>query len=228
MIAKVIEALAVFTTGVISAMGYGGVVLLMAIESACIPLPSEIIMPFAGYLVYTGQFTLQGAAIAGALGCVAGSIPAYYLGKYGGRPVIERWGKYVLLSRKELDVADRLFHRHGHWVVFGARLLPVIRTFIAFPAGVARMPMGKFIFYTLLGSYPWCLGLAWVGAKLGEKWNTDPRLKAAFHQFDALIGVALLLAAAWFVWHRVGEARRARAARSASSAPNPADAADEV
>src|SRR5512138_1126009 len=121
MIAKVIEALAVFTTGVISAMGYGGVVLLMGIESACIPLPSEIIMPFAGYLVYTGQFTLHGAALAGAIGCVAGSIPAYYLGQYGGRPVIEKYGKYVLLSRHELDLADRLFDRWGQWVVLVGR-----------------------------------------------------------------------------------------------------------
>ncbi len=207
MIARVIEALAVFTTGVISAMGYGGVVLLMAIESACIPLPSEIIMPFAGYLVYRGQFTLQGAAIAGAIGCVVGSIPAYYLGMYGGRPVIERWGKYVFLSRKELDVADRIFHRHGHWVVFGARLLPVIRTFIAFPAGVARMNMTKFVVYTFVGSYPWCYALAWVGMKLGEKWDRDPRLKAAFHRFDLVIGVALAAGVAWFVWHKLRSAK---------------------
>src|SRR5215208_7106606 len=150
MVAKIIEELAKFTTFVIQSLGYGGVVLLMAIESACIPLPSEIIMPFAGYLVYQGQFTLQGAAIAGAIGCVVGSIPAYYLGMYGGRPVIERYGKYVLLSHRELDFADRLFQRHGHWVVLAARLLPVIRTFIAFPAGVSRMPMGKFIAYTLV------------------------------------------------------------------------------
>ncbi len=219
MIVRVIEALAVFTTGVISAMGYGGVALLMAIESACIPLPSEIIMPFAGYLVFRGQFTLQGAAIAGALGCLAGSIPAYYLGQYGGRPLIERYGRYVLVSHRELDFADRLFQRHGHWVVFAARLLPVIRTFIAFPAGVARMPKGKFLVYTVAGSYPWCLGLAWVGMKLGEKWHTDPRLAAAFHRFDLVIGLALAAAVALFVWHKVREARRVRASRSAVAPP---------
>jgi len=218
MISRVIEALAVFTTGVIASMGYAGVVLLMGIESACIPLPSEIIMPFAGYLVYTGQFTLQGAAIAGAVGCVVGSIPAYWLGQYGGRPLIERYGKYVLLSHHELDVADRLFQRHGHWVVFAARLLPVVRTFIAFPAGVSRMPMGKFVVYTLAGSYPWCLGLAWVGAKLGEAWHTDPRLETAFHRFDLAIVLALLAGGAWFVWHRI------RAARAGA----PPGAADEV
>ena len=116
-----IEALAVFTTGVISAMGYGGIVLLMAIESACIPLPSEIIMPFAGYLVYRGEMTLHGAALAGAIGCVVGSIPAYYLGQFGGRPLIERYGRYVLISHRELDLADRLFQRWGQWVVLRRR-----------------------------------------------------------------------------------------------------------
>jgi membrane protein DedA with SNARE-associated domain len=209
MISKIIEALAVFTTGVIAAMGYGGIVLLMAIESACIPLPSEIIMPFAGYLVYQGQMTLHGAALAGAIGCVVGSIPAYYLGQYGGRPIIEKYGRYVLLSHRELDFADRLFQRYGQWVVFVGRLLPIIRTFIAFPAGMSRMPMGKFIAYTFVGSYPWCLGLAWVGAKLGEAWHTDPRVKAIYHRFELAIVVVGAAAFAWFVWHKLKEARRA-------------------
>jgi membrane protein DedA with SNARE-associated domain len=220
MISRIVEALAVFTTGVISAMGYGGIVLLMGIESACIPLPSEIIMPFAGYLVYRGEMTLHGAALAGAIGCVVGSIPAYYLGLYGGRPLIERWGKYVLLSRRELDFADRLFQRHGQWVVFAARLLPVVRTFIAFPAGVSRMPMGRFVVYTFVGSYPWCWALAWVGAWLGEAWHTDPRVKAIYHRFELVIVVAGVLAVAWFVLHKVKEARRGRA-----SAPGAVDEA---
>jgi len=210
LISSIIERLMVFTTGVIGAMGYGGIVLLMAIESACIPLPSEIIMPFAGYLVF------QGAAIAGAVGCVVGSIPAYYLGMYGGRPIIEKYGKWVLLSHKELDLADRLFQRHGQWVVFAGRLLPIVRTFIAFPAGVSRMPMGKFIAYTLLGSYPWCLGLAWAGMKLGQAWHTDPRLKAVYHRFEYVIVAAILLGLAWFVWHKVREARRGRGAPGAA------------
>lgn len=214
MIASIIEKLALFTTAVISAMGYGGVVLLMGIESACIPLPSEIIMPFAGYLVYQGQFTLHGAALAGAVGCVAGSIPAYYVGMYGGRPAIERWGRYVLVSHREMEFADRLFARWGQWVVLVGRLLPVIRTFIAFPAGVARMDMTRFVVYTFAGSYPWCLGLTWVGMKLGEKWNQDERLRAAFHRFDLAIGVALAALVVWFVWHKVREARRAAAVRA--------------
>jgi membrane protein DedA with SNARE-associated domain len=216
LISRIVEQLVVFVTAVISAMGYGGIVLLMAIESACIPLPSEIIMPFAGYLVFRGEMSLQGAAIAGAIGCVVGSIPAYYLGMYGGRPLIERFGRYLLVSRRELDLADRLFQRHGQWVVLAGRLLPVIRTFIAFPAGVSRMPMGRFIVYTLVGSYPWCLALAWAGMKLGQAWHSDPRFRAVYHRFETAIVVALVLAVAWFVWHKVREARRARAEAGAA------------
>jgi membrane protein DedA with SNARE-associated domain len=119
----------------------------------------------------------------------------------------------VLLSHHELDLADRLFTRHGAAVVFWARLLPVIRTFIAFPAGVARMNLTKFVVYTFVGSFPWCLGLAWVGLKLGEKWNSDPTLKAAFHRFDLAIGIAIVLAVAAFVWHKL------RAARGPAAAP---------
>src|SRR5512136_2222772 len=165
MLGRIIETLAVFTTGVISSMGYGGVVLLMGIESACIPLPSEIIMPFAGYLVYQGQFTLLGAGFWGAVGCVVGSIPAYYLGLYGGRPIIERYGKYVLISHHDLDIADRWFERWGDWAIFFSRLLPVVRTFISFPAGVAKMNVPRFIVYNFVRSFPWCLGLAYIGMK---------------------------------------------------------------
>jgi membrane protein DedA with SNARE-associated domain len=215
MIEKILGALLVFCTAVISAMGYWGVALLMGIESACIPLPSELIMPLAGYLVYKGEFNLEWAAFAGAMGCVLGSIPAYYLGQYGGRPIIEKYGRYVLLSHRELDLADRLFARWGHWVVLAGRLLPVVRTFIAFPAGVSRMPMGKFVAYTFVGSYPWCWALAWAGMWLGEAWHTDPRFKALYHRFEVVVVAAGLLAAAWFVWHKVKEARAARAGGTA-------------
>jgi membrane protein DedA with SNARE-associated domain len=213
MIERLVALLLGFCTAVVSAMGYWGIVLLMGIESACIPLPSELIMPLAGYLVYRGQFNLEWAALAGAMGCVLGSIPAYYLGQYGGRPVIQKYGRYVLLSHRELDFADRLFARWGHWVVLAGRLLPVVRTFIAFPAGVSRMPMGKFIAYTFVGSYPWCWALAWAGMWLGEAWHTDPRFKAVYRRFEVLVVVSVVAALAWFVWHKVREAR-AGAARA--------------
>jgi membrane protein DedA with SNARE-associated domain len=199
---KIIAVLAAFIIAVISSLGYAGIVLLMAIESACIPLPSEVIMPFSGYLVYTGRFNLWWVATMGALGCNAGSLVAYEIGAYGGRRLIERFGQYILLSRHELDLADRFFARWGSATVFFSRLLPVIRTFIALPAGVARMPRARFHVYTFLGSWPWCLGLAWVGLKLGERWDSDPRLKMWFHRFDAVIGGLIIVAVVAFVWTR--------------------------
>ena len=196
MVAAILEALASFVIYVISRMGLPGIVLLMAIESACIPLPSEVIMPFSGYLVYLGKYSLWSVGLAGAIGCVVGSVPAYYLGMYGGRPLIEKYGKYVLLSHRDLDLADRWFARHGEATVFFARLLPVIRTFIAFQAGVARMDMKRFIAYTFAGSLPWCLGLAYVGMVLGEKW---PTLRGYFHKFDLVIGAVLIAGIVWYV-----------------------------
>ena len=208
MFEKILGALAAFVIAVISWGGYGGIALLMAIESACIPLPSELIMPFAGYLVSTGQFNLFLAATAGALGCNLGSIVAYEVGKRGGRPVAERWGKYLLIGADELDAADRFFARWGNLAVLVGRLLPVIRTFIAFPAGVARMPLVPFHLYTFIGSWPWCFGLAWVGMKLGDKWDSDPRVKAAFHSADLLIGVVLIALVGFYIWHRVRGLKR--------------------
>src|SRR3989338_5689458 len=139
MVAKIISILAGWIIAVISSMGYWGILLCMAIESACIPLPSEIIMPFAGYLVTTGQFTLHGTALAGAVGCVVGSIVAYYAGLWLGRDFFIKYGRYVLISPKDVDWADRWFAKYGSAAIFFSRLLPVIRTFISFPAGVARM-----------------------------------------------------------------------------------------
>jgi len=202
MIARTIAIVSTFVIAMISSAGYLGIVVLMAIESACIPLPSEVIMPFSGYLVYTGRFHLLWVATAGAIGCNLGSVIAYEVGFYGGRPLVERYGSYILLSQGELGWADRFFVRWGSAAVFIARLLPVIRTFIALPAGIARMPRLRFHVYTFVGSWPWCFALAYVGMKLGEQWETDPRLKLWFHRFDALIVAALLAGAAAFLWSR--------------------------
>src|SRR3981081_4342270 len=168
MTEKILGVLFVFINSVISTTGYGGIVLLMAIESACIPLPSELIMPFAGYLVFTGKFKLLWVATAGAIGCNLGSLVAYEIGCYGGRPLGERYGRWVLMGKRELDWGDHFFEGSGDLAVFIGRLLPVIRTFIALPAGVARMPRGRFHLYTFLGSWPWCLGLAYLRMKTAE------------------------------------------------------------
>lgn len=207
MIARIIEILSGFIVAVISSMGYAGVALLMAIESACIPLPSEIIMPFAGYLVYAGRFNLWAVGVAGAVGCVVGSLVAYYVGLKGGRPFVEKYGRYILVSPRDLDLADRWFSRYGEVIVFASRLLPVVRTFIAFPAGVARMNLARFTIYTFLGSLPWCVGLAYVGQILGEQWDKNETLKTWFHRFDFLIGIVILAAAAWWVWRHVKHSR---------------------
>jgi membrane protein DedA with SNARE-associated domain len=208
MLNRLTDALAGLVVATISGGGYAGVIALMAIESACIPLPSEVIMPFSGYLVSTGRFNLAAVATAGAIGCNIGSTIAYWVGAHGGRPLVERWGHYAFVGRRELAIADRFFARYGGITVFLARLLPVIRTFIALPAGIARMNPIKFQLYTFLGSWPWCFGLAWLGMTLGNRWNADPRMKEIFHRFDGAIVVLVLAAAAWYLWthakHRVG------------------------
>ena len=197
MTEKFLALIFVVIKSVIAATGYGGLVILMAIESACIPLPSELIMPFAGYLVYEGSMKLFWVATAGAIGCNVGSLVAYEIGFYGGRPLVEKYGRWILLSRRELNWAAHFFQRWGYLAVFIARLLPVVRTFIALPAGVARMPRGRFHLYTFLGSWPWCFALAWFGRKLGENWRS---LGKYFHQFDGVIAAMFAVAIIWFIW----------------------------
>jgi membrane protein DedA with SNARE-associated domain len=197
-----------FVTQVIGSLGYAGIVALMGIESACIPLPSEIIMPFAGYLVYTGHFNLFWAATAGAIGCNLGSIVAYWIGAAGGRPLVERYGRWVLMSHHDLDRMTLFFEKYGTITVLIGRLLPVVRTFIAFPAGVAKMPQLRFHIYTFIGSWPWCFGLAYVGMKLGEKWHTDPRLHEWFHRFHVVIEIAIVVAVIWFVRTHINRFRQ--------------------
>ena len=208
MLHHLIAAVAAWIVAVIAAGGYWGVALLMAIESACIPLPSEIIMPFAGYLVSTGQLDLVWVATAGALGCNLGSIVGYELARRGGRPLVERYGHYVLLSPHEIDVAERFFARFGGLAVLIARMLPVVRTFICVPAGLARMNVARFHIYTFVGSWPFCFLLAYIGMKLGAAWDSDPRIKAAFHKLDAGIVLLGLLSVAVFVIHKLRRRRR--------------------
>ena len=208
---KIIAALAGFITAVIGATGYLGVAFLMGAESACIPLPSEIIMPFAGYQVYLGHLTLWGVATAGALGCNIGSAVAYWVGAWGGRPLVERFGRYVLLSHHDLDRTTHFFEKYGSITVLIGRLLPVVRTFIALPAGIARMPQLRFHIYTFLGSWPWCFVLAYIGMKLGQHWDTDPRFKAIFHRFHLGVEVVLLAGIVWFLWTHIRRNRSAAA-----------------
>jgi membrane protein DedA with SNARE-associated domain len=204
-----LAALSGFVIHVISSLGYGGIVLLMAIESACIPLPSEVILPFSGYLVFLGRFRLLWVALAATIGCNVGSALAYAVGYYGGRPLAETYGRWVLISHRDLQRADRWFQRYGRSTVFFSRMLPVVRTFIALPAGIARMPFWQFNLYTFLGSFPWCLALAWAGLRLGQNW---PVLRGYFHRFDFLIVALLAAGIAWFIWRHIEQMRRQRSA----------------
>lgn len=213
MIDRLMSGISAWIVAMIAALGYGGIVLLMAIESACIPLPSEVTMPFSGYLVATGHFNLNLVAIAGAFGCLIGSYVAYYAGASGGRWFLERYGRYVLIAPHEIEIADRFFERWGSAAVFWSRLLPVVRTFIAFPAGVARMRLLPFTLYTLAGSYIWCLGLAYAGMKLGEHWDD---LSPYFHRFDSVIAVVIAAAAAVVLYQRL---KGVAFARDAGTAP---------
>jgi membrane protein DedA with SNARE-associated domain len=191
----------------ISTLGYAGVVGLMALESACIPLPSEVIMPFAGYLASTGRFSLIGAAFAGAIGCNVGSTAAYLVGAYGGRAAVLRWGGYVLLNRRELERVDNYFARYGGASVFIARLLPIVRTFISLPAGITHMPFVRFQIYTFVGSCPWCFALAYLGYRLGKAWNTNPAMQRFFQRFDWVVVGLLAAGFAYYIYNRWRAAR---------------------
>lgn len=220
---KIIVLLVHFVTHVIGTGGYAGLVALMGIESACIPLPSEIILPFAGFLVASGRFGagatwlglpvgLFWVATFGAIGCNVGSLLAYWIGAKGGRPLVERYGKWVLMSHHDLDRMTEFFSKYGSITVLLGRLLPVVRTFIAFPAGIAKMPQLRFHLYTFIGSWPWCFVLTYVGMRLGEAWHTDPRFHEAFHRFHFGVEIVLVAAIVWFVWSHLKRGKQTEAA----------------
>lgn len=181
-------------------LSYGGIILLMAIESCNIPLPSELIMPFAGYLVSTGVLNIFLAACAGAIGCVIGSTASYYLGYYGGRPLLDRYGKYILLTKHDLDTGEALFHKHGDKIAFIARLLPVIRTFISFPAGIVRMDIKKFMIYSFSGSFIWSLLLAYIGYRIGKNQTI---IATYFHRFDILIALVVVIGLGAYIYTHI-------------------------
>lgn len=195
-------------TGLSFGAKYALVLALMAIQSACVPIPSEVIMPFAGSQLAHSQLGLILLATLASLASNLGSIPAYWVGATGGRPMVERFGKYVLLGAKDLDRAERFFNKFGSITVLVGRMLPIVRTFIALPAGIAKMNPFRFHLYTFIGSWPWCYALAWVGMKLGDKWQTDPRFKEVFHRFHLGVEAVIVVGIIVFVWthwkHRVG------------------------
>jgi membrane protein DedA with SNARE-associated domain len=180
--------------------GYIGVAAMMAIESANIPLPSEAIMPTAGLLVQKGEMNFHLAAFAGAFGCLLGSIPSYFLGLYGGRPFVQKYGRYFLVSESDLDAADKWVARFGDWAFFICRMLPVVRTFISFPAGVLKANFGMFALFTFIGSLIWCYFLTWVGIKFGENMEVFVNI---WHKFDVAIVAVVVGGFSWYVWRHL-------------------------
>jgi len=219
MLAFIDQIVIPFLNTLYGAVGYVGVTLAMAIESAMIPLPSELVLPYAGFLVSApgqlepltrARWEFWVVVAVATIGNTIGSIVGYYIGAWGGRPFLERWGRYLLIRPHELELADRFFQKYGPATAFFSRLMPIVRTFISFPAGVARMPIGKFILYSTLGALPWSILLVWAGVQLGGRWT---EIRHTLQPYDTLILVLVILLVAGFVWWRLGRPgwRRGRA-----------------
>jgi len=200
MIETIFEFLANTVIFVIETTGYVGIALLMALESANIPIPSEVIMPFAGFLVWEEKLNWWLVIFAGAFGNLLGSLVSYYLGKWGGRPFLERYGRYFFITKHDLDLGDRLFAKYGPITIFASRVLPIVRTFISFPAGMARMNIWKFSLYTFMGSFIWSMMLVYAGLITGENWDG---LKEYFRTFDWLIAGIIVVLGTWWIWRHI-------------------------
>jgi len=208
----ILETVMVFIHNTIDALGYFGVVILMAIESANIPLPSEFILPYAGFMVQQGKLNFHLAALAGAVGCVVGSVPAYWIGYYGGRDFLQRHGKWLLMSTHDLDTAEKWTAKYGDLAFFICRMLPVVRTFISTPAGILKANFWPFVIYTFLGSWIWSYGLVYVGVVLGKNLGV---FKEIWHKFDyAILGVLVILGV-WYIWRHVKHIQEDQKALSA-------------
>ena len=205
MITSVIDILAQFVISTIDHIGYIGVFLLMAVESCGIPMPSEVIMPFSGFLVADGKMLFWIVVAAGTLGNLVGSLVAYWIGYKGGRPLIEKYGRYILISKHDLDMADRWFKKYGDWTVYFGRLLPIIRNYISFPAGIAKMDVKRFAIFTTLGALPWTARFAWLGVMMGDNWEL---IREKLHKFDLAIGIAIIILIALYIWRHVRNSKK--------------------
>ena len=204
MVTNIIDILANFVVSTIHLLGYPGVFLLMLVESCGILMPSEVIMPFSGFLVADGTLNFWLVVLLGGLGNLAGSLLAYWIGWKGGRPLIEKYGKYILISKHDLDIADHWFNKYGELTAFFGRLLPVVRTFISFPAGIAKMDIKKFSIYTFAGAFIWSGVLAYAGVKMGSNWEM---IMAKLHSFDLTIVILCAVFIVWYVWRHIKHSR---------------------
>jgi membrane protein DedA with SNARE-associated domain len=205
MIGNILESLMFFIINTIRALSYFGVFILTAAESACIPIPSEVIMPFSGFLVAQGYFNFILVVLVATLGELCGGTIAYFIGKTGGRRLVEKYGKYILISHHDLNKADSWFQKYGDKTVFFGRLLPIIRTYISFPAGVSKMKYSRFAIFTVLGTLPWVIVLTYLGIKLGNNWEI---IRIYFHKFDILILILIIIGLIWYVWRHIKNIRK--------------------
>ncbi len=209
MIQNIIGVLTEFIISVIEKTGYAGIFLLMAAESALIPIPSEVTMPFSGFLVTRGDFNIFAVIAVGAIANLFGSLLAFWLGYYGGesvvRSVIKKWGKYVLIDERELNRSEKWFRQYGESIVFFSRVLPIVRTFISLPAGIAKMNIWKFAIYTSLGSLIWSALLTYVGFTLGKNWHS---LEIYYRKFEVVIVIAGAALIVWYVWHKLSRLKK--------------------
>ena len=207
---SLIASIAQLITEAIAWLGYPGIALMMALESTLIPIPSEIVMPFAGYLASTGRFHLIWTAVAGALGCNAGSTVVYYIGAAGGRPFAEKYGRYFFLTHSKIEKVERYFHRWGGVTLLITRMMPLMPVVVSLPAGFARMNIWKFQLYTFVGCFIWCLALAALGYEFGLAWKSQAWVKAAIHILDIALVAGIVLAIAWFAWRWFGTKKARR------------------
>ncbi|HEY1961972.1 MAG TPA: DedA family protein [Rhizomicrobium sp.] len=190
-------------TAAISRLGYPGIVLLMALESACLPVPSELVMPFSGYLASHGRFSFALAVLSGAIGCSIGSTALYYFGATGGQDLLKKWGRYAFLGPRRLARVQRIFERHGEIIVFVGRIFTFVPVIVSFPAGLARMAMWKFQIYTFAGSLLWCLALAWMGYEFGTRWESLSWVQGAIHFVDYAALVLIMACVTWLILRRL-------------------------
>ena len=208
---KIVALIVQLVIDAINSGGYAGIASLIVLNSSGIPIPSEVILPFSGYLAYAGRFNLLYVAAAASVGCNIGSAIAYWIGAHGGRPLVERYGKWVLMNRHDLDRMTSFFEKFGAIAILIGRMMPLVQTYVAFPAGIGKMPRLRFHIYTTIGSFIWYLCLACIGLKLGQRWNTDPRVQEAFHRFHLAVELALSALFTWFLWVHI-QRRRAGSA----------------
>ena len=197
---EIISRVSGWALELIGSTGYMGVFILSALESAAIPIPSEVVIPFSGFLVASGKFSFLGVVVVSTFANLVGSLVLFLIGRSGGRWILENYGKYIFVHKKDLDTADRWFLKHGTTVVFWGRMLPVVRTFISLPAGVAKMDLGRFSLFTFLGALPWNLLLAFVGLKAGENWNI---LHDYFRKADIFIVVLIMAVFGWYIFRHI-------------------------